>query len=173
MAVLIFVQFVPQTTTAAANGSAQPPSEPFQNTSQAITSTRFTTLDPKRIGIDFVHRPDFELQAELLVGDSLVGGGVCIGDYDGDRLPDLVLTRPVGGLRLYRNVGDFRFMDVTQSAGLGDDKMWATGASFADLDSDLDLFVCGYVVPNRLYINQGNGRFVERGRQAGLCRPAK
>ena len=117
LAVLIFVQFVPQTTAAAANGSAQPSSEPFQDTSQAITSTRFTTLDPKRIGIDFVHRPDFELQA----ADSLVGGGVCIGDYDGD----------------------------------------------------LDLFVCGYAVPNRLYINQGNGRFVERGRQAGLCRPAK
>ena len=44
------------------------------------------------------------------------------------------------------------------------------GATFADLDNDgdLDLYVCGYDSPNRLYENRGDGTFIERAGQAGL-----
>jgi hypothetical protein len=52
------------------------------------------------------------------IGSTAAAAGVAIGDYDGDGRPDLFLTRPFGGNRLYRNLGDFRFKDVTASAGL-------------------------------------------------------
>src|SRR5690606_10281613 len=49
--------------------------------------------------------------------------------------------------------------------------LWGTGASFADIDNDgdLDLYVCGYDTPNRLYVNSGQGKFEERAAQAGVA----
>ena len=138
--------------------------------SPAANGPRFQRMDPERTGIDFVHRwtPPEKYQHELPF--PCVGGGVAVGDYDGDGRPDLFLTRPFGGSRLYRNLGDFRFEDVTQTAGLEDETLWGQGASFADIDNDgdLDLFVCGYDCPNRLYINRGNGKFVDRSEKSGL-----
>lgn len=166
----LLVSITAQWVTAATNDSGLLESEPLIRTSSPQGPTRFVKLDPRQIGIDFVHRQESGKQSQRVLSDTLAGGGVCIGDYDGDRLPDVVLTRPSGGFRLYRNTGHFRFQDVTVMSGLGKDKAWSTGASFADLDGDgdLDLFVCGYAAPNRLYVNLGNGRFREQGRQAGL-----
>ena len=68
------------------------------------------SLDPAKLGIDFVHlwKPKDRYEA-LMLKTGFTGGGVCMGDYDGDGLSDVVLTRPHGGLQLYRNLGDFRF----------------------------------------------------------------
>ncbi len=71
--------------------------------------------------------------------------GGCVGDYDGDGLPDMYITN-LGPNRLYRNQGDGRFQE--QSAALGvDDNRWSAGCGFADYDNDgdLDLFVANYV----------------------------
>ena len=53
----------------------------------------------------------------------------------------------LSGVVLYRNNTDGTFSDVTKSAGLSDDKLWATGAAFGDYDGDgwADLFVAHYV----------------------------
>ena len=48
-----------------------------------------------------------------------VGTGVAIGDYDGDGRPDLFLVSKTGRNFLFRNLGDFRFEDVTEAAGVG------------------------------------------------------
>jgi len=77
----------------------------------------------------------------------LYGMGVAVGDIDNDGLPDVYLTA-LHRNRLFHNLGQGRFKDITESAGVaGDEKEWSTGASFADLDNDgdLDLFVCNYV----------------------------
>jgi hypothetical protein len=73
------------------------------------------------------------------------GHGVTWGDFDNDGWPDLFVTR-WRSYALYRNRGDGRFEDVTESAGLGGDRDWPTSAAFADLDGDgdLDLYVCHY-----------------------------
>ena len=74
------------------------------------------------------------------------------------------------GGRLFRNLGEFRFEDVTVEAGLDDGGAWSTGPSFVDIDDDgdLDLYVCGYDCANRLYINQGDGTFTEEAEARGL-----
>lgn len=130
----------------------------------------FERLGPDRTGLTFVHRWTTDPRYERLFNSSTVGGGVCAGDYDADGLPDLCLTRPAGGARLYHNEGGFRFTDVTEQAGVLDAGAWTTGASFADLDGDgrLDLFVCGYAGPNRFYRNRGDGTFAEEAAARGL-----
>ena len=69
---------------------------------------RFESLSVGRTGIDFAH--DWTPPPEYRLLD-LPGGGICIGDYDGDGWPDVFLTQPNVGSRLYRNLGDFRFED--------------------------------------------------------------
>ena len=75
------------------------------------------------------------------------GQGVCVGDYDNDGRPDLLITY-YGHNRLYRNMGDGTFRDVTAEAKLPVDGIrYGSGCSFLDYDRDgnLDLFIANYV----------------------------
>jgi hypothetical protein len=131
----------------------------------------YEKLDAEGTGIDFIHlwKPSSP-QEELLQKTGFTGGGIALGDYDHDGLCDLYFTRPHGGGRLYRNLGGFKFADTTESAGLAMEGSWCTGASFGDLNNDglLDLYVCAYGSENRLYLNRGDGTFLERARACGL-----
>ena len=96
------------------------------------------------------------------------GGGVAVGDIDGDGLLDIYLVSGHAD-RLYRNRGGFRFEDVTKQANLGGDAEGqgaaaeGRGAYFVDYDNDgdQDLFITQVYAPNRLYQNQGNGTFTD------------
>ena len=148
-------------------------SQPLERSIPAavVGEALFEKLDAGVTGIDFVHlwAPDSPHE-ELLQKTGFTGGGVALGDYDGDGLCDIYFTRPHGGGRLYRNLGGFKFADVTVSAGLRGHESWCTGASFADLNNDgmLDLYVCAYASENQLYLNRGDGTFVERAKACGL-----
>ena len=135
--------------------------------------TRFEAVDGKSAGVDFKHYWVEGDQLQDAKDRTFVseGGGVTIGDVDGDSRPDIYLSRPFGGGRLYRNLGNFRFVDITEQAGLALDRSWAAGVSFVDVDNDrdLDLFICAYHTPNRLYVNDGNGRFNEQSEKFGLA----
>ena len=99
----------------------------------------------------------------------LYGMGVAIGDYDNDALPDIYLTA-VGANRLFRNLGNGKFVDVTYQAGVaGTDDEWSTSAAFADIDNDgdLDLFVCNYVRWSREIDFEVNYTLVGVGRAYG------
>jgi len=75
------------------------------------------------------------------------GQGVCVGDYDNDGRPDLLVTY-YGTNRLYRNLGGGSFQDVTAQAKLPTTGVrFGSGCSFFDYDRDgrLDLFIANYV----------------------------
>ena len=135
----------------------------------ASTGTLFESISPLHSGVDLVH--EFPRNAPLsLMQEQGSGSGVCAGDFDGDGLPDLFVTNYDRGCRLYRNLGEWRFSDVTESAGVRAPGRWCMGATFADVDNDgdLDLYVCCFNSPNLLFINQGNGVFQELARDFGL-----
>ncbi len=73
--------------------------------------------------------------------------------------------------KLYRNLGNGRFEDVTVKAGLGDPKSKSLGISVIDIDNDgwPDLFVCNDTQPNKLYRNNRDGTFSESGTTAGVA----
>ena len=80
--------------------------------------TKFEAIDGKSVGVDFTHywvegEKYRDVMERTYVSE---GGGVTVGDVDGDSRPDIYLSRPFGGGRLYRNLGDFRFADVTASS---------------------------------------------------------
>ena len=78
--------------------------------------------------------------------ESLHGMGVACGDVDGDGRVDVWMTG-VGSNRLWQNLGEGRFRDVTAEAGLPRDTGWSTAAAWVDVDrdGDLDLFLAHYV----------------------------
>ena len=127
-------------------------------------------------GIDFTYfNGDQSADARLL---GTTGGGVAVLDYDGDGWPDIYFTQgstwPIdtgSGLyrdRLYRNLGNGKFEDVTEQTGLGDTH-YSQGIAAGDFDNDgfPDLYLAN-VGANRLYHNNGDGTFTDISAQAGI-----
>ncbi|MEQ8821068.1 MAG: CRTAC1 family protein [Sumerlaeia bacterium] len=120
------------------------------------------------------------------VGIDQNGMGADVADHDNDGDLDWFVTsifvqNSRFGNRLYRNRGNGTFLDVTEPAGAADGS-WGWGASFGDLDldGDLDLFhVNGWSTERflgdtcRLFVNQGNGRFIEAAAAAGAADPGQ
>src|ERR1700722_2116684 len=64
------------------------------------------------------------------------GGGVGIGDFNGDGLQDIYLVGNQVANRLYINKGDFKFVDVTKEAGVGGEGGWGRGVAVVDINND-------------------------------------
>ncbi len=127
-------------------------------------------------GITFVHTHGGS--GKMYIMEAMTGGMATF-DYDGDGLVDLYFLSgaPLRGTEtpaqppcnaLYRNLGDWRFQDVTSEAGVGDTG-FGLGVTAADLDNDgfCDLYVNNYG-PNVLYRNNGDGTFTDVTREAGI-----
>ncbi|MCL4214145.1 MAG: VCBS repeat-containing protein [Gemmatimonadales bacterium] len=131
------------------------------------SGTGFTELQGRRSGVVFTN----DVNDSLLVGNRILGqgAGVALGDVDGDGRVDIFLARTEGCNALYRNLGGFRFEEITDSAGVGACDRYSTGAAFADLDGDgdLDLVLVATTGPNAVFLNDGAARFTER-RDLGL-----
>ncbi|MDJ0607745.1 MAG: CRTAC1 family protein [Kiloniellales bacterium] len=125
-----------------------------------------------------------------LGGGGLVGGPAVVFDYDRDGLLDLYIgyfgdylhgvmptlsRRNTNGLpnRLFRNLGGFRFKDVTAGSGL-DNRGWTQAASHTDLDGDgwQDVIVGNDFGVNGYYRNLGNGRFEDIAPKLGTDKPS-
>jgi len=141
-------------------------------------ATLFTTIAPESSGVTAENNyADPEMWGRRAREFDLggIGCGVAIGDYDGDGRPDLFVVSKTESCRLFRNLGEWRFEDVTEAAGVGDTgaagRVWKQGATFADVNNDgrLDLYLCRFNAPNLLYLNQGDGTFREAAAEAGLA----
>ncbi len=123
--------------------------------------------------------------------------GVAAADYDDDGYTDIYVTN-LGPNQLFRNNGDGSFSEVGAAVGV-DDQQWGASAAWGDIDNDghLDLYVTNYVdfawnnhkfcgnlqrnlraychpdvygaLADRLYLNQGDGNFVDIAAQAGVA----
>lgn len=141
-------------------------------------------------GIRFLHENGFE--GEKLLPETM-GSGVAVLDYDGDGLMDLFFVNsckwaeagiksvkpskpeslpqhigePSKSHKLYRNLGDGKFEDVSEKAGITD-VFYGQGAAVGDVDNDgdPDLIVTGLNTV-RLYRNDG-GKFVEVSKDSGI-----
>jgi len=121
---------------------------------------------------------DVTLAAELINYKALHNKGMVMGskmgaswgDYNNDGYPDIFLTN-FGLDELWRNEGNGKFTNVTQSSGVqGCQFCYSTTGLWwdYDLDGDLDLFVCDWIRENRLYRNDGEDTFVDITIQSGL-----
>lgn len=105
---------------------------------------------------------------------SFFGSGVSLMDYDKDGNVDILLAGNHGA-RLYRNLGNMQFEDVTEKVGIRatDDTMAGIWCDFTN-NGYPDLFLVNYRNPdgspqaNRLYLNDGHGKFKDATAEWGL-----
>jgi len=101
--------------------------------------------------------------ATAQVGDEGDAVGMAMGDYDGDGDLDLYIVNQSWRSALWRNdVGARTFVDVASQSGV-ENLGPGTGCAFGDYDNDgdLDLFVVNGHAADRVYMNRGDGTFVD------------
>jgi hypothetical protein len=129
---------------------------------------------PRGSGAGFSSIPGAETGANFtnVLGERLVasnrvtenGSGVALGDIDGDGWCDIYFCGLERENALFRNLGGWKFEEITSQAGVACAGDLSTGAVFADVDGDgdLDLLVNSIGGGTRAFMNDGRGRFTER-----------
>jgi hypothetical protein len=148
-----------------------------------VTMTRQDAPSPFRFaevageaGLDFVHTSGTNEDRHYPTAN---GSGVALFDHDGDGLLDIyfatgtyfpVGSRRTGSNKLYKNLGNGKFRDVTKESGLGFEG-YCHGVIAGDIDNDgdPDVFLCN-LGPNVLYLNTGDGSFTDVSKSAGIDR---
>lgn len=153
---------------------------------QTVTDRPVTDVPPlfKRVpadssGINFANRVDENINNYFdYFAYVYNGGGVGMGDINNDGLVDIFFTGNEVPNKLYLNEGNFRFKDISQSAGVEGNGRWNNGVTLVDINSDgwLDIYVCkgGWhdtqeQRTNLLYVNQGDLTFKEQAKDYGLA----
>ena len=190
---LLPLALVAQTPPKKTDPQPQPP----QTTSGASTGSQLTYTSRRTVGVTdpkapvvfedvtattalaaFRHRSGGAAKDYIFETPS---GGVAIFDYDGDARPDVYLvngstTAAMQGKEkapraaLYRNLGNWKFEDVTEKAGVANER-WGFGVAVGDYNNDgrPDVFVGNFGV-SRLYHNNGDGTFTDVAGKLGLAR---
>ncbi len=130
-------------------------------------------------GLDFVH--DAGVDSGYFMPESIGSGGAFL-DYDNDGNLDIYLVngarrgtndpdRPSPRNRLFRQVHDGAFLDVTETSGLGD-AGYGMGVAVGDIDNDgdVDVYITNFG-PDALYRNNGDGTFSDISDAAGISNP--
>ncbi len=133
--------------------STVPVEKPFTLLPVGYTGLKFenTLIDEKEFNV-FKYRNYYN------------GGGVAIGDVNNDGLPDVYIVANQKPNKLFLNLGNFRFRDVTKKAGVAGTHSWSTGVCLVDINGDrrLDIYVSnsgntkGDNRANELFLNMGN-----------------
>ena len=128
--------------------------------------TRFQLIPSSHTGVDFNNQIAESDTLNILLFEYLYNGaGVGVGDFNNDGLSDIFFAGNMVSSRLYLNKGNFKFEDVTTSAGL-QTSFWCTGVALSDVNQDglLDIYVStihpkeNKKSPNLLFLNKGNDK---------------
>jgi hypothetical protein len=144
--------------------------------------TLFTSISSDYSGIHFNNKiVENDTLNPIDVTNIYNGGGVGIGDFNNDGLPDIYFTGNRVSNKLYLNEGKLKFKDITEEAKVDGEGRWCRGVSVVDINNDgwLDIYVCVSMEKdpqrrrNLLYVNQGldkNGVpvFKEMAKEYGL-----
>ena len=140
----------------------------------------FEQVPSRKSGITFKNTITEDEEHNALTHENLYnGGGVAVGDINNDGLDDIFFISNMGYNKLYLNLGDFKFRDITDIAGVGGRPGWKSGVTMADVNGDglTDIYVCysGRGNPedrrNQLFINKGNLKFEEKAKEYGIDDP--
>jgi hypothetical protein len=145
----------------------------------------FEKMGSSATGIDFINTLTEDQQHNLFAYEYFYNGtGVATGDINNDGLTDIFLTGNQVPAKLYLNKGNWKFEDITETAGVAGRAAWKTGATMADVNGDglLDIYVCysGFGTDeeraNQLFINMGTTKtgeikFTEQAAAYGLDAP--
>src|SRR5680860_600609 len=148
-----------------------------ENTVQEKAEIYFNNVPSDSSGIHFSN--DLEHTDDLNIIEYLYyynGGGVAVGDINNDGLEDIYLTANQSSDKLYLNLGNMNFKDITKIAGMRIDTTWSSGVTMDDVNNDgyLDIYVSkvgnyrGLKTHNLLYINNGDNSFTESSSEYGL-----
>ena len=138
----------------------------------------FEKLEDTETGVSFANNLTEEEGLDVFRYRNFYNGaGVGTGDFNRDGLPDIYFISNQEANQLFFNKGDFTFENVTEKAGVGGSRPWATGVTVADVNGDgwLDIYVSNSGDPggtdraNELFINEGDGTFTEKAGEFGLA----
>ncbi len=137
----------------------------------------FSLLDPEVTGVDFANHVAYTEEYNTYTYRNFYNGaGVGLGDFNQDGLTDIYFCGNIVDNRLYLNLGNFHFEDITDKAGVACPDVWCTGVSIADVNGDgwPDIYVCKSGDPeapnrnNELFINNGDLTFSEKASDYGI-----
>ena len=125
-------------------------------------------------GIRFVNRVVTDATRNFRPNHYDHGNGIAVADVDGDGLLDIFFVNQIGGNELWRNLGQGRFEDMTEVAGVGLKGRVCVSAAFADTDNDgdPDLYVTTTRHGNAFFENDGKGHFRDVTEASGLTQQA-
>ncbi len=120
----------------------------------------FTQLSPESVGINY---GPATIAALKKIPVHVSNPGLASGDIDGDGLTDLFVCRVDGSHSLFRNLGRWKFQNVTEQAGLNLAGRAFLGSVFSDVDGDgdNDLLLLSLTTGSALFLNNGKGKFTE------------
>ncbi len=139
----------------------------------------FTIVGKNSSGIDFINALEDNPLSDknvLSYQHYFNGAGVGVADFNLDGLQDIFLAGNEVNNEIYINKGDLKFEKLPESAGINKNKVWSSGVSIIDINSDgyPDVYVCQqgpYEASERkncFYINNGDLTFSERAAEMGL-----
>lgn len=118
-------------------------------------------LSPNKTGVTFQNQLKDSTHTKNQI--SLNGSGIAAGDFDNDGLCDLYFCGLDNHNKLYKNLGNLRFKDVTEEAGVSCDGRLATGAAWVDINGDFypELIVNTIGAGTLVYFNNHDGSFTD------------
>ncbi len=190
LASLIFTLSVSAQTAPAPTSSGSASSGPSTGEARSYSSRRTVDITDPKAPLVFENLTaktplaQFKQATGTKNKDYIVevsSGSVAIFDYDGDGRPDIYLLNgsTLAALQgkekppraaLYRNLGDWKFEDVTDKAGVANER-WGSGVAVGDYDNDgrPDMYVSNWGI-SRLYRNNGDGTFTDLAEKLGVAR---